>query len=623
MIQIEMIVPDKGTYTCEFDIKRSMRDLLMPGWKKRWLRLSCAGWPDILGVHVYFKNTNSNITELKIRISNGSVNKNGSGFCGKVYFKSLKIRNTDKKNFVIVPRADETNTGTEWTIAALLPDNDNHVMLPRWILEREFCLCTPGFEQQAAALLIRDNVVIPTTVTNYGPCNVTMPQVNRGMYKTIYTQAVNATRSSLQSGGNLYVAGLVDLQTANIGPWHPHGNREAYAFGGLDINPYTGFGQVKEMVHLSSLLHIANIDRMPIACYDIVTGDPIKSTDWTNRDLIHAVLTKGEPGYQTNLELLAFVVGDYNTYKYPVFNPGNTCSYEGILRTYSAHDVAHLRRGSIHGEVLWHYETNPMVGDDFLMMFEYVRQSDFSDRPDELLWAPPHNPGQYIPRSLTRLYAITNSHNGCNVDRAFGWGMYHGALAELVKDGYASGWLDKAIKVYAKGSDLTHGIVQREYHQPFMPSNVEGTQSFHTAILALGACAAIRQTNSVHAAEAKAALIRLCTKFYGGDNLQMIPYTYNNSLRGPPHWVWTHENQIKINPLSNAKASIDGDTAHTLAVFAEVHRLTGDKIVLRNSLKHWLPTASLQSRYAFLQNGVTLLDRAQTAGYETVVKSFI
>jgi len=614
-LTLTMDVPDKGVFSTKLVCETPL--IFMGQWNKTWKRLSCVGQPDILGVHFYYKFVSRNIIALKFRLSNGAVNPDGTGFCGKTYFKSLVLSWDTDDRIVTTVRKDESVLPRQWIIAAATP-NDNHVMLPRAILEREFCICAPQVVNEATVVLRRINLRIPDVVNHYGPLDMMMPVVNREAYSQLSLQAIGIIEASLQQGVEGYVADLLSIETPNLGPWHPEGNSAGYSFGGLNINPYTGFAQVPESVYMNSLLHIANMDRMPFACYNINTGEPIRAAEWTYNHLIHAELMKGEEGRESDVELIAFLDGNYNNYHYRVFNPGNTCSYEAALTAYRAHDPAHVRRMSINAEPLWHYEQNPMAGDDLIMAFEYICQCGWSDRNDEIVHQDDnHNPSYIYPSLMRTMYLVTlNPNDGINADRAFGWGLYHAALANVVKPGYSLAWLEKAMWVYVAAAD-SNGVVQKEFHQPFLPTGVEGTQSFHSAIIAFGASAAMRHI--ADATLAKATLLRFCDRFYNSQTMHLIPYTYGPNQFGPPHWVWTHVNGNPI-VINNTNASVDGDIIHTLAVLGEAYRLTNNVSVIRTSLKHWTPAATIAERKNFFQNYPKLWQRAQIAGYESAVR---
>jgi hypothetical protein len=638
-------VPGKGRFACATPLDGAVDS----EWKRDWSRPEHPSFGKILGQHLYALRVDDTAILCKVRWSNGAVMPDGTGFCGKVYFNHLAVELDDPEWTIVALPAngerlaeDPATQTTTWTIAS----RTTHVALPRDISEREFVVVRRGRQARGLALLRRQQA-FPTFAPRgkilgpgYGPMRTRLPAVNQAQYESVWTNHANALENAVGHGTTFYLQDLAVLTTGTIGIKHPQGADTAYSQGGLDIDPYTGFEQCSAGRRFNALMHRLTMDRSPMALYRADTGEILRQDEWANAGLARPQLMKGETGeFKDQLELPAFLVGDYNTYRHRVFNPGNSCAFEQTLAKFKLPDVAHSRRISVNAEPLAEHEGCPMAIDDMHLLFEYSRHGAFSNRRDEQLF--PAYQGQYVPPSLTRaLFSLRTpggAGNGAGFDRAFGWTLFHEALVErhipraTAAMDSASQWAIDARECYMLAADRDTGLVQRDGPRPELPPGVQATQVFHSAILALGAIAQVRTNLSPGdpgLISLKLALTNLVQSLLGSATLVMIDDPYQSVSYGPPHWVWTYLrnglNWQRIFPLTNATSTGAGDPVHWQAVIAEVWRIVGDPKILELGLGLTMPVSTLQQRLAMLNSpSFPLAARAQTAGYEAALEEHL
>jgi len=638
-------VPGKGRFAC----KVSLDSAVDTDWKRDWSRPENPSEGKILGQHLYALRVDDSAILCKVRWSNGAVMPDGTGFCGKVYFNHLAVALDDSEwTIVALPRngerigIDPAPDVSVWTVAS----RTTHVFFPRDIFEREFAVVRRGREARGIALLRRQQA-FPTFAPRgkligpgYGPMRTRLPAVNQAQYESVWTSHANALENAVQHGTTFYLQDLAVLTTGTLGICHPQGADTAYSQGGLDIDPYTGFEQCAAARRFNARMHGLTMDRSPMALYRADNGEVLRLDEWANAGLARPQLMKGETGeFLNQLELVAFLVGDYDTYRHRVFNPGNTCAYEQARAKFKLPDVAHSRRISVNAEPLAELEGCPMAIDDLHLLFEYSRHGALSNRGDEQLI--PAYQGQYVAPSLTRaLYTLRTPGGagaGAGFDRAFGWGLFHEALVArhipraTPAAQAAEQWATTGRECYMLAADRDTGIVQRDGPRPEIPPGVQATQVFHSAILALGAIAQVRTNLSPGdpgLVSLRLALTNLATSLLGSTTLQTIDDAYQSVSYGPPHWVWTYIrnglNWARVFPLSNAQTTGAGDPAYWQAVIAELWRITGDPKILELGLRVTLPVATLQQRLAMLNSpNFPLAARAQTAGYEAALEEHL
>jgi hypothetical protein len=582
------------------------------GWTKNWRRFKESTSKDLLGVHNYI-NLQNGIYEGELSINNGVI-----PFDGKLYFTDITA-NLDDPTYEIrtLPYPNSQIVGRAWSIINPLVSGNN-IFLPKWYLKRRYVICKVGTPVELTDSILKYNsTTIPSSVTNYGPFNMTQPVTDRIDENQRCTLNNNSLLNALNTGAAIYLTGIADVEFGAFGGWMPNGSIYGGAPAGDGIYPYTGFEQCPAAILQHRIMYNLNWDRMPIACYNL-DGTPVRLEQWaTFNDSIPQIM-KGEPTKQGQTELIAFLDGDYNTYHYKIYNPdlNGTCSYENGLWQFAAYDIAHLRRCSHNGEVVYEYTKNPMIAEDMDMVTEYIRQFGWGNRSDSKVI--PNYPGDFIPHTLkSMLYDVqTNPGQGAFVDRAYGWAMYHHALLKHINpdNNLVLSWMQDAITLFGLAAD-SHGIVQRDYHPPYMPPNVNGTQSFHTSIIALGAIAVAR---IIRGPSTRTVLLNLCNNLY--NLLGTKPYEYAPAEVGPPHWLWTYENGNYIDPLDVNLGDVNGDPTHVLAVLAETSRFVGSRLPLSYSLKQWVPDTSFAARKVRL-DGVPWSQKNQTAGMQSIIDS--
>lgn len=641
-------VPDRGRFTTTTPDLQATTD-----WGRHWSRPRHPDHGDILGQHLYdlrFDTTQGAAIFGKIRWSNGAVLPDGSGFCGRVYYDHLSVTLDDPAwSIVALPRlgariAIDPSTGRSvWTVAA----RQVHVMQPRDIIPREFVLVPRGHEAYGLAIL-RRQVPIPrfgpkgavrsdAGGQGYGALRTELPAVPAQQYQGTWSTFAGATEDAIARGTTLYLQDVALLSTGPFGPAHPQGADTAYSQGGLDIDPYTGFEGCPAGQRLNALLHGLTMERSAMALYHAQTGAVLRLDQWANADLGHLQLMKGETGeFLNQLELPAFLVGSYDTYRHRVFNPGQTCAYEQARAKFKLPDVAHSRRISVNAEPLAELEGCPMAIEDLALLFEHCRHGALSNRLDEQV--VPSYPGQYLPVSLTRaVYGLRIAGGiGAGFDRAMGWSMLHNALAlRHIPAGSAAAialeaWGALAREAYVRAADRDTGIVQRDGPRPELPAGVQATQTFHSGILALGAIAQGRSapSDAPFTREIAAPIERLVFSVLGSTTLRLVDDPYQGISFGPPHWIWTYVRLAsawaRVFPLDNAHSTGGGDPVHWMAVVAEAYRLTRNTAILNLGLGLQTPSATLADRLAWLNSpNYPLAARAQTAGYEAALEEVL
>jgi hypothetical protein len=413
---------------------------------------------------------------------------------------------------------------------------------------------------------------------------VTQPNVDRAEYEYEFTSLCSQVAAFIHIGDSPhYAENRVDLKSPNLGPWQPDGAQDPGPGdpGGFGIDPCHGYEQCQHGVLFHRLMHGLTMDRMPVACYDRITGNPVSLYAFPappDRVLMPDGTT----------ELPAFVAGSYGAYSYPALNQGAS-PYEAALFAYKARFVDHGIRSMRHAIVCAEYLQDKMAIDDLWMMTENWRYGDWSDRPDQKVTAG--YPGEYLPPSLSLKLKQAAGSGMQELDRAFGWMMYAAACCVKYGRGNFSPWSWAMLELYDRASDA-FGCVQNDASHPeaFAPG-FTGTQLFHEDICVIGAHALVKQSGD----PLPGALLTYGEAIYKRGNV--FPYAEGPGQYGHMHWLATHENGTPTHvPVPDNASGEGGDPAHAVEALRILHELTGDITWLNLSLKHWHPHPTLAAR---------------------------
>lgn len=509
-------------------------------WSKRWLVLD-----GLLGCHIYARLAPDGSTQLGVRFSNGLTRPDGTGFKGRLYYQSLAVT-VDGVTVSVVP-------------------SGAHVFQPRGILERRYTISGRNVDRHWTY----DSTVFPLPSKPFGPAREALPPVNRTHYAQVFESmtvqldnAIHAgVKTTLYPWGSNGPAPAIDLRTNALGPFMPDGYPEAGAPAGYGIDCSVGWEQCVEALDFAAMAHECAMDRNPIACYSIDTGEPIACTDWATNYLAHPQLAKGEPAPQNmKSELPAFLVGDYNTFHYPNANTG-ACSYLQALEAYQPDNTEHVVRAMRRACALVGWADDPMARDDLRMLFEHHRTMGFGDRPDDKTHS---TDGSYVPASLSALayYIALNPGHGAPVLRSFGWMMQLGAWG-----GAPASWSTRMIDTYLGMCDR-FGIPQREAHTPYIPQGWLGTQGFHSAYIHLGAWTLSRAAGW-RESDVLATIDRWRSYVLNARGMPLQERLDGPGSFGPPKWIYTQSPTAEVGQLVTANTSGGGFQEGVLAVLGK------------------------------------------------------
>lgn len=550
-----------------------------------------------IGLHAYSLPTTDGSTKLGIRLSNGTVRPDGTGFLGRLYYTSLTV---------------EVDGHVIWTAGS-----GPHVFPPRGILERRFT--------------IRDGVGGPAVTRGwsypsmdfagpFGPARELLPPVDRAHYVQLFAsmnpQFANAlvagSKCTLYPFGHNGPAPTIDLQTTALGPFHPDGYPDPGAPAGYGIDASVGWEQCVEALVFADMAHECAMDRNPIACFDEATGEPIACTDWSSNYLAHPQLAKGEPAPQAmKSELPAFLVGTYDTFHHPNANAGS-CPYQAALEAYQPDNAEHVIRAMRRACALVGWAQDPMAADDLRMLFEHHRTMSFGDRADDKTHS---TDGSYVPASLSALsyYVALNPGHGAPVLRSFGWMMALGAWGNAPKS-----WSVRAIDTYLAMADR-FGIPQREAHPPYIPPGYKGTQGFHSALIHLGAWTLSRAAGW-REVDVLATIDRWRSYVLNGRQMPLQERPDGPGSYGPPKWIYTEQANVDLPGLTTVNTSGLGFQEHVLAVLGRAAQSCVDGVgawnaqrFLTSGLGADLPAARIGAKLAQMRAHTG--DQSQYAAY--------
>lgn len=552
-------------WSAKVDPDSLIADVNSKTWTKYWTVLrNTHGLGRTLGVHLYLRPWPELAVggvapvEYAMRFNNGVVNPDGSGFCGDIRYTSLKVQWGSLTGATIVdevPHHGQSFASGHLTIAADPGDGTMHSFPPRWILERRGVIVPAGGNASTIRASIFDQASLDVSAAKaaFGPHKINLTKfaafdtaAMAALCGDLETNIANGTQTSLAfENGDV----LTNGQNAQVGPFLMEDYADGGAPAGYGIDMEPGWQADKNAVRFAMRQHELIMARQPVACYDFATGNPMSPKSWTSNHLSHTKPLGGETGGAYNQpELIAFMQsngGGDDQNRYIVHNTA-VCSYETTLKSYRQHDPAHLVRAWRCAALLAGYLDDAMAKDDIVMLARNARHYGWGDRSDEK--ATPDYPGAYIEPSLLYLKSRVDAapHTGdAQLDRAFGHMLMVNAWAGFCGDAEASAWLQKALHVYTTSAD-GNGICQREYHTPYMPADVEGTQHFHTALTHVGAYVAAAALPNIDA-NAHTQLPAVAPVLWTWVNSVLLNGALpleqrydNNAVSGPPKWIGTH-----------------------------------------------------------------------------------
>lgn len=564
-----------------------------------WSRFKC-GCESTMGMHAFIAEDPEWIYGV-IRISNGIVNRDGSGFCGTVYAESLSVKIDNRSA----------------TLELAKHAREAILFRPRGVLEipffwNKFSGSIRAPKEMLDALHCRVQPIVSNA--GYGPTNSSHPQIDQRATSIFYNNYL--------AGMNLVDAGVLDVYNAaaeNIaieyrraGPYIVEGYANGYAHGGFGIDPCHGWEMVAESVEYHADMHRANMHRQFCDALDGETGDPISLYAWSKppgRDLM-----KGQPGRESEVELLCFLVGDYEHRQYQIWNsPAQSPSYESFLWSYRPNDLAHIIRVLRHTIPVIEYGGRSPAAMcarfDLLMLAEDARYQQWSDRADELV--EPSYPGEWVPNSLARVLRDPAGHGHHRLERQAAWMAYLGAC--VMKYYYCpnswSDWSRNMLTAILRHQDIT-GISHRDVgNGGAFPEGGRGTQTFHSGLLGIASYALWLQLGDTE--RWPEAIEKMADAMYCSHE----PISYGAGYQyGPAHWLMTEKNgQDLLRPEPHG----EGDPAHVLAFMGLMARGPRRDFWIDRSLKFNVPHSS---HFARLEWFKSCKDRSWTAEMHSVME---
>jgi len=487
----------------------------------------------------------------------------------------------------------------------------------RACLERKFALVPAGaskevVERAARALLFGDKI-LPDPVTDYGPLASRQPRRNRQQNEAQLAPVLQGFLQALNDGQNFWAPTMsIQLQAAR-GPFQPQGELTAFAYGGAGIDLSHGEEQCPSAVALAGLLHQATMDRMFICAFDADTGAVVDASEWDRPP--QPTLLKGQQGLEGELELPAFLVGDYYSARYKVLNPvEQDGALEEAIWEARSHDGAHAIRACANAIQATEYLDDPLAREDLCMMAAHYRCGAMSARTDERVEATASE--SYVPDSLTkRLHdqrsSKTLQHLGTDVDRTLGHCAYLAACG--IKWGSAQqrqacvDWTAAALE-YAQLVQMPSGIMLCAHDSGYMPLNEDCTLVFHCWIQLWGLFAAELQARRASRLTPEFRLGRVPsatqTLLLGHLAALLTPACRapaDAATFGVRHWIVSRRNGYLVPADELGAGYGDGDPAHIWTACALAYRCTGEAHWLKLALPYFVPHATLEERLAWCQ----------------------
>jgi len=587
-------------------------------WRKSFAALRDATRHS-LGIHVYSRRWNGGGWELAVRWSNGLMKRNGTGFCGRIFFDSLSLQVSGDEDLIIVPEQRAGSFFNAATGAAFVASGGGHYFPARGVLERRFLL-VPKTMPVAEVTKLRDLAlgfkavrIPPPGGKPWGPALERMPTVNEAHYGNLFRQGAQQARTLLASGqpGSVRLGpsgtwAQLDLRRGALGPWIPDGDPTAGAPAGYEIEIAQGWQQVVESIELSAMAHECSMARNPLAWNDVDTGEQLSCHDWASSEAGRPVVTP------RGLIMPAFLNSAKNDY--PTFNLGSS-PYQAVLDGYASEDGEHSIRAEDDAKVLSFTAGDPMAQDDIGMLFQHHRAMIFNDRADALPtlsaqmqagWSKgfdgktlsPSSPQGSVSwigyQSLTRdsyTLATNPKHGSARMLRHFGWTLDLGLNSG--ERTFSTGMVANELNAVD-----SCGIGFREYHTPYIPAGVQGAQMFHEWIDKAAVVRACRMLGDPILMDRALASVRLCaTK------------TLLNPDCKDAKWVYRERaDHTEIDPITAGDHGPERMSEHILCVLglaalSELDR--GDRVAaqwfLEAGLSVDVPHATIAQRLAWIQ----------------------
>lgn len=526
-----------------------------------------------LGVHVYWRSEGAASLGVRCVLSNAIVRANGTGFCGEIVYNSLrmlilkddKTLDTSYAALQMVPVAGTTGGSV---VDFVVPASGGHFFPARASFMRHLLLVPHGADVRAELTAAANRAFGERVSEAFGPDAFEFPPLDSASGAAFALRAAMAAQRltlglavRVPNIGGSGEAPLLDMRVGVVGPFCPDDDPDGGAPAGYKINPTVGWQDCPGAAVLAEYGLMGSLSRDRLACYDM-QGEPLSPRSWTNRDLAYWItLPNGES------ELKAFVVWDGARYVYKQFNAGQfpvgSCPYRGVLEGYRRRNTEHLIRG-VDDAMLLAGRTSAFAMDYLSMAHRAYRHFEWSDRSDDKIH--PDYPGQWVPPTLSGFVDGMPLHRGSpRMNRDFGWMLYLGAWAVWAGDDEAREWIDNALGGYLRGCDA-NGIPQRQYHVPYMPSGVRGTQHFHTALVHNGALLAARVLSS-RATRRVLELVALWREsVLSNPTMPLQSRLDSPGSMGPPKWIFTERGGLDIAPLNAVDTSGGGFQEHVLAV---------------------------------------------------------
>lgn len=556
-----------------------------------------------LGARIFFQETAGWIWGV-VRLTNGLIDPtdNISSAVGIVSLETLNIKFNDK----------------------VFHTEKKVYMRPRGVLEIPFSI---KYDEATEALCPLTSCLTKSRINTkklYGPTNQYQPSVDADSQNKVLSGAISGIEQAKTRPSYIYSdeASNLSYQFKKLGPFTVEGYPNGYAHGGYGIDPNHGYEGVSLMIKYHFEMAMANMHRQFCDAINIKTFKPVSLYEWkppVGRDLM-----KGQEGRQNEIELLPFLIGDYNTYRYKIHSKFSVePEYVKELWEYRPNDLAHIIRIVRHLIPLIEYlpRGNPIrecALFDLSMISEDCRYQAWSDRKDEL--ATPSYPGQWVPQTLTRMMVEPATKGHPRLERNAGWMAYLGAC--MIKYGVSRNWTNwglNMLEVFEKYLD-EYSFPHRDSHPTAFPQGGRGTQIFHMGIVGIGSSALSIQINN----RLPEWVENMACVMY--DQITPLKDPYGGTTYGPAHWWQTEQNGVTINPPSFSE---HGDPAHVLALMAVIIQHTrqrngtllgyGLRHFYQKSLQFYIPSKTFKDRLELFR---TMPNKSWIAHMEAIIERF-
>jgi hypothetical protein len=536
----------------------------------------------ILGARAHVQAA-ENASLVGLQLNNGTLDRDGSGgyFCqGIVRFRMLWVELRAAGNQALV--FDDAEVGT----SRVLYRGTDIPWIQRKVVTLRFAVAEDAKAGHAALTFAKRKDWKPLSPDgSYGPGRFPVREATQGedeAKRKLYARALAAYSSGTPAPN-------IRVNSARAGPWMPPGYGDVMEPGGADIECYPDPGS-RHAALFALQMHARWQDRARDALYG-ADGEQLTVDSFPTA--VERVQIKQGPD-QWGLELPFFTTGAGEAIAYRWFAGGPKES-DAPIWAFRAEVTSHSIRTARHGEFAYAYTADPSVREDLLQQFEARRIAEYSDRADAMT----KNPWgiDWVPPSLTKLAydAAQKPHSGSGVDRAFGWMLHHGAVAQWLGQD-RKGWLAKAVDAFELLALEDCGVVHvNTMAKPWIPERYKGEQTFHSLIQYHGYFEACEQL-----ARAPKLLPLFCAAHFDNPKLPPQPYLYDPQQMGVPWWVAVYDGAERI-PVDLATSfgndpEKKGDVQFNLHVLALCYRATGDERWLNASLRYQVPHKTLHQR---------------------------